>query len=97
MWKVGPPVAALFLIILGTQFWPRAHAIEARRLSKAAVRTCARQVINDWVRDGRIRDGYRRECYQAALDMGTRGGMNPETLYGASVFADLHERLRTSG
>jgi hypothetical protein len=102
MWKVGTAAAIVLLIVLTIQVLARGHdhaqhQAPARPRSGAAARTCARQVIDDWVRDGRIRGGYRRECYQAALDMGTRGGVNPKALHGASVFADLQERLRTAG
>ena len=104
MWKVGAAVAVLLLILVGIQFWPRAHRTEAqprtarRQLAGAAVRTCARQVMNDWVRDARIR-GYRRECYQAALNMISGGDRSCETAYGGigELCDELHERLRVSG
>jgi hypothetical protein len=93
MWRVGAAASILLLIVLATQFRPH-HEAEARPLGASALRACARQVLNHWVVDGRILDGYRRECYEGVLDM--IANANPDALYGASVFSDVQEKLRTT-
>ena len=108
MWKVGAvvAVAGLLLIFLGIEFWPTPHRIEAqppRRiavqpLSPAAVEHCARQVLNDWVRDARFLGGYPRQCYRAVLDELSRVDSNCTTAYTIPLLCySLKERLRASG
>jgi hypothetical protein len=92
MWRVAAAASILFLVVLATQVWPH-HRAEAQPLNASAIRACAKQVLNHWVTDGRILDGYRRECYQGVLDM--IGDANPGSLYGASVYSDVQEKLRT--
>ena len=92
MWKVGTAESILLLVVLATQFRPRS-TFEAHSLRTSPVRTCAGQVLHHWVTDGRIADGYRRECYQGVLDM--IGDVGPNALYCASVFSEVLEKLRT--
>jgi len=94
MWRVGAAASILLLIVLATQVWPH-HRAEAKPLSASTIRACAKQVLHHWVADGRILDGYRRECYEGVLDM--IGTVDPDTLYGATVFSDVQEKLRTMG
>ena len=106
MWKIGVAAACAvaLLIVLAIQLWPGAHRGEvqpatsapAQQLSRVPVRTCAREVLNDWVRDGRIDAQYRRGCYQAALASISGGDMSCLTLYGGgSLCEDLQARLET--
>ena len=97
MWRVGAAASILLLIVLATQVWPH-HSAEAKPLSASTIRACAKQVLHHWVVDGRILDGYRRECYKAALDRVSGGDVSCDPLYGVGLLCDdLEARLRTSG
>ena len=107
MWKIGvaAAVAALLVVLLVIQFRSRAHGNEALQptraavqpLSRAAVRKCAREVLNDWVRDSVIDGQYPRACYRAALARGFGGDMSCAYFYGGSLCEDLKAGLRNSG
>src|SRR5262245_61163492 len=99
MWKVGVVAAgaALLLSVLAFQVWPRSqHRAAAQPLSRTAVRKCARQVLNDWIRDGQIDHEYRRACYRAALNMGVGSDAGCGSFYGRGLCDDLEAKMRTS-
>lgn len=107
MWKVGvsAAVAALVVVALAIQFRSRGHRAEALRpgraavqpLSPAVLRKCARNVLNDWVRDSVIDGHYPRACYRAALARSFGGDMSCANFYGGSLCEDLKAASRNSG
>jgi len=107
VWKIGvaAALAALLVVLLVIQFRSRAHRAEAvqpsrvavQPLSRTAVRKCARDVLNDWVRDSVIDGHYPRPCYRAALARSFGGDMSCAYFHGGSLCEDLKAGLRNSG
>ena len=103
MWRAGLAVAVLLLAVISTSTLVPGvrHSLASATQAyptpgrAAAGHPCWKDVLQDWVDNGRIEGVYARPCYQFALNEVT-GGHAGLTLYGAGDLLNaLEEGVRT--